>query len=281
MDGQRPVLPLEGPSTPDDSAAVAERDGLERAYRRLTLEQRAVFVINHDLGLPWVEVAELLGIPAGPARSRFHSAIAGLRDALTAETVPIVQETARMTDGRSPDRRSLVHRTWPDPGTGARRRGGDPDHQDDTPGVGDLRIPGRFPTISLPARVAAAAVIGVLVIGGATFLLGRTGKSKFGGPSPTLTHPLPTASSSTAKSTLTAYRAGRDAVYTTASASLNPLKTWFVGVFDETLTLHNGTTGNRGLRRSPPGTRICGATCGLDPAGRSGRGARCERPATA
>jgi RNA polymerase sigma-70 factor (ECF subfamily) len=86
------VLPLDGPSTPDGTDAVADRDELERAYRRLTLEQRAVFVLHHYLGLPLVEVAEMLGIPAGTARSRLHYAIAGLRDALTAEPEPIVQE---------------------------------------------------------------------------------------------------------------------------------------------------------------------------------------------
>jgi RNA polymerase sigma-70 factor (ECF subfamily) len=85
------VLPIEGPSTPDGSQGVADRDELERAYRRLTVEQRAVFVLHHYLGLPLVEVAELLGIPAGTARSRLHYAIAGLRDALTAEPEPAVQ----------------------------------------------------------------------------------------------------------------------------------------------------------------------------------------------
>ena len=86
------LLPVDGPSTPDGSAAVADRDELERAYRRLTLEQRAVFVLHHYLGLPLVEVAELLGIPAGTARSRLHYAIAGLRDALLADAEPIVPE---------------------------------------------------------------------------------------------------------------------------------------------------------------------------------------------
>jgi RNA polymerase sigma-70 factor (ECF subfamily) len=85
------VLPIDGPSTPDGSDAVADRDELERAFRRLTLEQRAVFVLHHYLGLPLVEVAELLGIPAGTARSRLHYAIAGLRDALSGPE-PIVQE---------------------------------------------------------------------------------------------------------------------------------------------------------------------------------------------
>ena len=44
----------------------------------------------------------------------------------------------------------------------------------------DLRIPRRFSTMSTPARVAAAAAIGVLAIGGASFLLGRSGSSNVG-----------------------------------------------------------------------------------------------------
>jgi RNA polymerase sigma-70 factor (ECF subfamily) len=86
------VLPLEGPGRADDSAAIADRDELERAFRRLSVEQRAVFVLHHYLGLPLVEIAELLGIPAGTARSRLHYAIAGLREGLTASTEPIARE---------------------------------------------------------------------------------------------------------------------------------------------------------------------------------------------
>ena len=91
MDGQRPGPALEGLSTPDGSAALADRDELERAFRRLPVDQRAVFVLHHYLGLPLVEIAELLEIPAGTARSRLHYATRGLRDALKAEaelTIP-------------------------------------------------------------------------------------------------------------------------------------------------------------------------------------------------
>ena len=89
---------------------IADRDELERAFRRLTVEQRAVFVLHHYLGLPLVEVAELLGIPAGTARSRLHYAIAGLRDALTAEAEPDRRgRTTRMTDDRSLERAA---RSW-------------------------------------------------------------------------------------------------------------------------------------------------------------------------
>jgi RNA polymerase sigma-70 factor (ECF subfamily) len=86
------VLPMNGLSTPDASDDVANRDELERAFRRLTLEQRAVFVLHHYLGLPLVEVAELLEIPAGTARSRLHYAIAGLREALVAAPELVRQE---------------------------------------------------------------------------------------------------------------------------------------------------------------------------------------------
>jgi RNA polymerase sigma-70 factor (ECF subfamily) len=79
------VLPVNGPSTPDGSASLAARDELERAFRRLPVDQRAVFVLHHYVGLPLVEIAEILEIPAGTARSRLHYATRGLRDALTEE----------------------------------------------------------------------------------------------------------------------------------------------------------------------------------------------------
>src|SRR4029078_1627033 len=84
------ALPVDLPGAPDSASLIADRDELERAYRHLSIEQRAVFVLPHYLGLPLVEVADLLGIPAGTARSRLHYAIAGLRDALTAEAEPVV-----------------------------------------------------------------------------------------------------------------------------------------------------------------------------------------------
>jgi RNA polymerase sigma-70 factor (ECF subfamily) len=84
------VLPLDGPSTPDRSVSLADRDELERAFRRLPVDQRAVFVLHHYVGLPLVEIAELLQIPAGTARSRLHYATRGLRTALQAESDAMV-----------------------------------------------------------------------------------------------------------------------------------------------------------------------------------------------
>lgn len=86
------VLPVDGPTTPDETLAVLARDELERAFRRIPIEQRAVFVMHHYLGLPLVEIAEILGIPAGTARSRLHYATQGLRSALIGEATPVLQE---------------------------------------------------------------------------------------------------------------------------------------------------------------------------------------------
>jgi RNA polymerase sigma-70 factor, ECF subfamily len=86
------VLPIDLAGVVDSVSAIADRDELERAYRRIPVDQRAVFVLHHYLGLPLVEVADLLGIPAGTARSRLHYAIAGLRVALTAAAEPIARE---------------------------------------------------------------------------------------------------------------------------------------------------------------------------------------------
>ena len=86
------LLPSLESSSPDHARGVADRDELERAFRHLTVEQRAVFVLHHYVGLPLVEVAELLGIPAGTARSRLHYSILGLRAALTAVPEPIARE---------------------------------------------------------------------------------------------------------------------------------------------------------------------------------------------
>src|SRR5437660_770905 len=43
-------LPADGQGGPDRLGAVADRDVLERAFRRLTVEHRAVFVLHHHVG---------------------------------------------------------------------------------------------------------------------------------------------------------------------------------------------------------------------------------------
>lgn len=79
------ALPIEGPAGPDDLATVVDRDGLERAFRRLSPEQAAVFVLHHYVGLSLPEIADDLGIPLGTVKSRVHYATAALRAALEAD----------------------------------------------------------------------------------------------------------------------------------------------------------------------------------------------------
>ena len=87
------VLPVEVTSGPDDTLTVQDRDQLERAFRRLTLEQRAVLVFHHYLGLPMAEVADRLDIPIGTATSRVHFPTAALRASLEADDrTPSIKE---------------------------------------------------------------------------------------------------------------------------------------------------------------------------------------------
>lgn len=69
----------------DHARIVADRDSLERSFRKLTPEQRAVVVLHHHHGYPLTEIASVLGIPEGTARSRLHDAVRILRAELDAQ----------------------------------------------------------------------------------------------------------------------------------------------------------------------------------------------------
>jgi RNA polymerase sigma-70 factor (ECF subfamily) len=86
------ILPVDGPAAPDVLLSVTDRDALDRAFRRLSVEHRAVFVLHHHAGLPLVEIADNLGIPAGTARSRLHTATRTLRAAIEADAAPVVTQ---------------------------------------------------------------------------------------------------------------------------------------------------------------------------------------------
>lgn len=87
------LLPVDGPRDPADVLNVEDRDQLERAFRRLTVEQRAVLVFHHYLGLPLADVAGRLAIPIGTVKSRLHHATAALRASVEADArTPSVSE---------------------------------------------------------------------------------------------------------------------------------------------------------------------------------------------
>lgn len=75
----------------DDDAqlSVDRRDELERAFRRLSGEQRAVLVLHHYLGLSGAEIATALGLSPGTVRSRLHYARQLMRAAIEADARPI------------------------------------------------------------------------------------------------------------------------------------------------------------------------------------------------
>jgi RNA polymerase sigma-70 factor (ECF subfamily) len=88
------MLPTDEPATKDwdGLGSVIDRDQLETAFRRLSLEHRAVVVLHHYLDLPLDRVADLLGIPVGTVNSRLHYATRRLRSALDADAEPIQRE---------------------------------------------------------------------------------------------------------------------------------------------------------------------------------------------
>jgi RNA polymerase sigma-70 factor (ECF subfamily) len=87
------VLPIDRAEPTDAYGSFADRDELERAFRQLTVDQRAVFVLHHHIGLPLVAVADALGIPDGTARSRLHYATQALRVAFeAARPAPVGRE---------------------------------------------------------------------------------------------------------------------------------------------------------------------------------------------
>jgi RNA polymerase sigma-70 factor (ECF subfamily) len=81
------ALPADGPTGADTTVSVDDRDALERAFRRLSPEHRAVVVLHHHAGYPLASIAEVAGIPLGTVKSRLHYATRILRDALAADRV--------------------------------------------------------------------------------------------------------------------------------------------------------------------------------------------------
>jgi RNA polymerase sigma-70 factor, ECF subfamily len=79
---------VDHPTAPDAYASWGDRDQMERGFRSLKPEQRAVVVLHYYLGLPLPEAAATLGIPLGTAKSRLHHSLRALRAALEADARP-------------------------------------------------------------------------------------------------------------------------------------------------------------------------------------------------
>jgi RNA polymerase sigma-70 factor (ECF subfamily) len=82
------MLPVGESWTVDASGTVIDRDQLERAFRRLSVDHRAVVVLRHYRHMSLDEVSDALGIPPGTVASRLHYAVRELRSALEADARP-------------------------------------------------------------------------------------------------------------------------------------------------------------------------------------------------
>ena len=88
------LLPSDDADEGEGLGSVVDRDQLERGFRRLSIDHRAVVVLHHYLDLPLDEVADVLRIPVGTVRSRLHHAMRGLRAALEADARTPAREVA-------------------------------------------------------------------------------------------------------------------------------------------------------------------------------------------
>lgn len=71
-----------GPSAEQRAIAGRTRDRIARAVQALPEEQREVFLLRQLQGLPFHEIAEIVGIPTNTVKSRMRYALERLRHAL-------------------------------------------------------------------------------------------------------------------------------------------------------------------------------------------------------
>jgi RNA polymerase sigma-70 factor (ECF subfamily) len=78
-------LPEDIVSTADEYRTVVDRDQLDRAFRRMSLDHRTVIVLRHLIGMTPEEVAEVLSVPRQTVYSRLRRAEASMHVALEAD----------------------------------------------------------------------------------------------------------------------------------------------------------------------------------------------------
>ena len=88
------ILPADEPVASDGLDAVLQRDQLETAIRRLSVDHRTVLVLHHYADIPLDRVAEILEIPVGTVYSRLHHAMRAMRASLDADARPARAEAS-------------------------------------------------------------------------------------------------------------------------------------------------------------------------------------------
>jgi RNA polymerase sigma-70 factor, ECF subfamily len=89
---RRRVIEVELPPTDlpaaDATGSLADRQLLDQALARLDPSHRAVVALHYLLGMPLPEVAAVLRIPLGTAKSRLHYALAAMRTTVVGQAEP-------------------------------------------------------------------------------------------------------------------------------------------------------------------------------------------------
>ena len=81
------LQPLDADVAPvfDPTGGIVDRDRLERAFSRLSVEQRSVVAMRFLLDMEPEHIGQTLGIPRRTVYSRLRRALSGLRSALEAD----------------------------------------------------------------------------------------------------------------------------------------------------------------------------------------------------
>jgi RNA polymerase sigma-70 factor (ECF subfamily) len=79
------VAEIDLPRTEDLAGAVVDRRSLERAFGRLSIDERTILVLHHLDGRPLASIAAVLKIPEGTAKSRLFKARRSLERAMERE----------------------------------------------------------------------------------------------------------------------------------------------------------------------------------------------------
>jgi RNA polymerase sigma-70 factor (ECF subfamily) len=80
----------------DELPMFIDRDELERGFRRLSVEERAIVVLHHVEGFPLAAIADVLALPIGTVKSRLHRSLQTMRAALDADARVVTMERERI-----------------------------------------------------------------------------------------------------------------------------------------------------------------------------------------
>ena len=89
------ILEADEPAASNGYETVVQRDQLETAIRRLSVDHRTALVLHHYADIPVERVAQILGVPVGTVLSRLHYAMRAMRAALDADDRPAAAEAIR------------------------------------------------------------------------------------------------------------------------------------------------------------------------------------------